>query len=134
LQPKRARTWPGWITPGHNWNPWTCSNWLNAALLLEKDDARRADMVHKTLKVLDEFLDPYPAAGGCDEGPSCWGAAASLYHNLSWLNLATQDAFRYALADKGPEHGPVRLPGADRRKLLPQLSSTSPTQTRRRRW
>ncbi len=97
----------GWMTknsngrPPNNWNPWICSNWLNTALLLEKDDARRADMVHKTLQVLDEFLDPYLADGGCDEGPSYWGAAAaSLYDNLSLLNLATGDAFRYALADE----------------------------------
>jgi hypothetical protein len=73
----------GWMTKTkagrapNNWNPWICSNWLNTALLLEKDDQRRTDMVFKTLDVLDEFLNPYPQDGGCDEGPSYWGAAAA---------------------------------------------------------
>lgn len=81
----------------NNWNPWICSNWLNAALLLEKDPNRRAEMINKLLHVLDQFLNPYPADGGCDEGPGYWGAAAaSLYDNIAMLNLATNNAFRYA--------------------------------------
>ncbi len=80
----------------NNWNPWICSNWLSAALLLEKDDARRAAMVYKITDVLDQFVNPYPADGGCDEGPSYWGAAAaSLFDNLAMLNDATNGAFRY---------------------------------------
>lgn len=97
----------GWMTKNkdgrapNNWNPWICSNWLNTALLLEKDDQRRADMVFKTLDVLDEFLNPYPQDGGCDEGPSYWGAAAaSLYDNISLLNLASKDAFAYVYRDE----------------------------------
>ncbi|MBN8859194.1 MAG: heparinase II/III family protein [Sphingobacteriales bacterium] len=92
----------GWMAanangrPPNNWNPWICSNWLNTALLLEKDNAKRADMVYKILHVLDQFLNPYPEDGGCDEGPGYWGAAAaSLYDNIAMLNLATKDAFRY---------------------------------------
>ena len=85
----------------NNWNPWICSNWLNAALLLEKDEKRKAEMVAKILVVLDEFLNPHPHDGGCDEGPSYWGAAAaSLYDNISLLNLATNNAFRYVLEDE----------------------------------
>ncbi|PVD50248.1 heparinase [Terrimonas sp.] len=82
--------------PPNNWNPWICSNWLNTALLLEKDDIKRTEMVNKILHVLDEFLNPYPEDGGCDEGPGYWGAAAaSLYDNLAMLNLATRQAFKY---------------------------------------
>lgn len=82
--------------PPNNWNPWICSNWINAALLMEKNDKKRATMVHKALQILDEFYVPYPADGGCDEGPSYWGAAAaSLYDNISLLNLASNDAFRF---------------------------------------
>jgi hypothetical protein len=85
----------------NNWNPWICSNWLNTALLLEKDEQRRTDMVHKTLQVLDAFLNPYPQDGGCDEGPSYWGAAAaSLYDNISLLNLASKNAFTYVYQDE----------------------------------
>lgn len=96
----------GWMTKNkdgrapNNWNPWICSNWLNTVLLLEKDDQKRSDMVFKTLTVLDEFLNPYPQDGGCDEGPSYWGAAAaSLYDNISMLNLASKDAFAYVYQD-----------------------------------
>lgn len=85
----------------NNWNPWICSNWLNSVLLLERDDAKRTEAVAKILKTLDNFLNPYPADGGCDEGPGYWGAAAaSLYDNLAMLNLATPRAFDYALQDE----------------------------------
>jgi hypothetical protein len=69
--------------------------------LLEKDDSKRVAAVSKILGVLDEFLNPYPADGGCDEGPGYWGAAAaSLYDNVSLLNLATDHAFDYVYADR----------------------------------
>ncbi|UYQ91253.1 heparinase II/III-family protein [Chitinophaga horti] len=97
----------GWMAansqgrPPNNWNPWICSNWLNAVLLLEKDDTKRTAAVHKLLQTLDAFLNPYPADGGCDEGPSYWGAAAaSLYDNLAMLNLASNDAFNYVFEDE----------------------------------
>jgi hypothetical protein len=80
----------------NNWNPWICSNWINFVLLLEKDDVRRAQMINKALTIMDEFMRPYPQDGGCDEGPSYWGAAAaSLYDNVSMLNLASNNAFQY---------------------------------------
>lgn len=85
----------------NNWNPWICSNWLNATLLLEKDEKKRVVMVFKILHVLDEFLNPYPQDGGCDEGPGYWGAAtACLYDNVSMLNLATNNAFQYVYQDE----------------------------------
>ncbi len=85
----------------NNWNPWICSNWLNAALLLEKNEAKRTDMVYKVLNVLDQFVNPYPDDGGCDEGPGYWGAAAaSLYDNISMLNLATNNGFTYVYDDE----------------------------------
>ncbi|MEZ0483854.1 heparinase II/III domain-containing protein [Fibrella aquatica] len=97
----------GWMTKTaagrapNNWNPWICSNWLNAVLLLEKDDDKRAASVYKLLDVLDEFVNPYPNDGGCDEGPSYWGAAAaSLFDNVALLNTASNDAFAYVYADE----------------------------------
>jgi hypothetical protein len=97
----------GWMTKTangrapNNWNPWICSNWLNATLLLEKDDEKRTASVAKLLDVLDEFLNPYPQDGGCDEGPSYWGAAAaSLYDNIAMLNLASNNSFQYVYADE----------------------------------
>lgn len=71
----------------NNWNPWICSNWLAAALLMETDEGRRRQTVHKIMRALDNFIDPYPADGGCDEGPSYWGrAGASLFDNLDLLH------------------------------------------------
>lgn len=97
----------GWMTknangrPPNNWNPWICSNWLNAVLLLEKDEIKRTDAVSKIVWVLDEFLNPYPQDGGCDEGPGYWGAAAaSLYDNIAMLNLASNNAFEYVYDDE----------------------------------
>lgn len=85
----------------NNWNPWICSNWINTVLLLEKDGEKRTQSVAKALQVLDNFLNPHPLDGGCDEGPSYWGAAAaSLYDNISLLNVATADAFNYAFQDE----------------------------------
>ncbi|OGJ84877.1 MAG: hypothetical protein A2268_12090 [Candidatus Raymondbacteria bacterium RifOxyA12_full_50_37] len=73
--------------PVNNWNPWICSNWLTAALLLEKDPDRRTKTVHKILLCLDNFLNPYPSDGGCDEGPSYWNVAGgALYDCLDILN------------------------------------------------
>ena len=57
--------------------------------------------VAKILSVLDEFLNPYPQDGGCDEGPGYWGAAgASLYDNIAMLNLATNNSFKYVYDDE----------------------------------
>lgn len=97
----------GWMTSNangrrpNNWNPWICSNWLNTVLLLEKDESARTAGVAKALQVLDNFLNPHPLDGGCDEGPSYWGAAAaSLYDNISLLNLASKGAFDYVYKDE----------------------------------
>lgn len=106
LQPLMSKH-HGWMTTNangrrpNNWNPWICSNWLNTVLLLEKDDAERAGSVSKALQVLDNFLNPHPLDGGCDEGPSYWGAAAaSVYDNLSLLNIATTGSFNYVYQDE----------------------------------
>lgn len=77
----------------NNWNPWICSNWLTTALLLEDDESLRVAHVSKILRCLDQFIDPYPRDGGCDEGPSYWGrAAASLYDCLELLHSGTGGA------------------------------------------
>lgn len=74
----------------NNWNPWICSNWLAAVLLMETDSYRRLATVHKIMRAVDNFIDPYPADGGCDEGPSYWGkAGASLFDNLELLHSAS---------------------------------------------
>ncbi len=77
----------------NNWNPWICSNWLTAVLLLEEDGNRRVAAVQKILRCLDMFINSYHSDGGCDEGPGYWGrAAASLFDNLELLHSATKGA------------------------------------------
>jgi Heparinase II/III-like protein len=75
----------------NNWDPWICSNWLTAALIVEKDEERRARSVHKILRCLDAFLASYPPDGGCDEGPGYWDrAGGSLYDCLELLHGVSQ--------------------------------------------
>jgi len=76
--------------PVNNWNPWINSNILTCALLVETDEARRLKLIYKTMDSIDNFLQPYPADGGCDEGPSYWSrAGGSLFDYLELLNSAT---------------------------------------------
>jgi hypothetical protein len=85
--------WMGFNRTVNNWNPWICSNWLTAVLVFEDDPDRRAASVHKILRCLDNFLDPYPRDGGCDEGPSYWGrAGGSLFDCLELLQSVSYDA------------------------------------------
>jgi len=90
----RDFSWMGFA--GHsvnNWDPWICSNWLSAALLLEHDEKRRAAAVCKILRCLDNFLNSYADDGGCDEGPGYWGrAGASLFDCLDLLHAASAGA------------------------------------------
>jgi hypothetical protein len=100
LDPYLARDdfwWMGFAeraTRPNNWNPWINSNVMAAALLVERDPARRAQLIHKTLRSLDRYLGPHPRDGGCDEGPSYWGrAGASLFEGLELLQWASGGRF-----------------------------------------
>ena len=63
----------------NNWNPWIVSNWLTAALLLEKDAERRdSGGVHKTLRCLDNFLDSYPRGRRLRRRPGLLGPGRRL--------------------------------------------------------
>ncbi len=75
----------------NNWNPWIMSNWISTTLHLEKDENRRAEMIHKAMLGLDIYLNGLGDDGGCDEGPSYWTAAgASVYDCLEMLDEATK--------------------------------------------
>lgn len=74
----------------NNWNPWIISNWITSILLMEKDAERRVAGLHKSMRALDRFIDPYPKDGGCDEGPGYWGrAGASMFECLESYYSAT---------------------------------------------
>lgn len=78
----------------NNWNPWINYNMLNCFLLVESDPVRKIAEVEKVINSLDKFLNGYSDDGGCDEGPSYWGAAgALLYESLELLKTATGGKF-----------------------------------------
>lgn len=80
---------PGSRAP-NNWNPWIHSNLLTLELMLEQDEERRVQFVHRVLRGLDEWLGGYHDDGGCDEGISYWGhAGASLFEILDILDTAS---------------------------------------------
>jgi hypothetical protein len=78
----------------NNWNPWVNYNMLTSYLLLENDPVKKAAEVNKIINSLDKFLNGYSDDGGCDEGPSYWGAAgALLFECLDLLDKATNGKF-----------------------------------------
>ncbi len=78
----------------NNWNPWVNYNMLNCFLLLESDPSKKVAEVQKIINSLDKFLNGYSDDGGCDEGPSYWGAAgALLYESLEILQDVTNGKF-----------------------------------------
>ncbi len=78
----------------NNWNPWINYNMLNCYLLMENDPERGYAAVEKILSSMDKFLNGYSDDGGCDEGPSYWGAAgALLYESLEIMKNATSGKF-----------------------------------------
>jgi hypothetical protein len=95
LTPNLEREDFGWmgfseVKRPNNWNPWVNSNWLACVLFIELDPEQRRRAVGKIMRSLDCFIDPYPADGGCDEGPGYWmRAAGSLFECLELLYQAT---------------------------------------------
>ena len=61
----------------NNWNPWICSNWLLAAVLVESDEAQLRRTLERIVDTLDRFLAVYGEDGGCPEGPAYWKHAMS---------------------------------------------------------
>jgi hypothetical protein len=95
LDPSFQRDDFGWMSfhgdkRPNNWNPWVNSNWLACVLFIEPDPDKRLRSVAKIIRSLDRFIDPYPADGGCDEGPGYWmRSAGSLFDCLDLLREAT---------------------------------------------
>lgn len=78
----------------NNWNPWINYNMLTSFLLIENDPVKKTAEVEKIINSLDKFLNGYSDDGGCDEGPSYWGAAgALLYESLETLKNVTGGKF-----------------------------------------
>ena len=70
----------------NNWNPWIVSNILTVAALTVDDLPTRVKIIERSLAFLDNFTEIYHPEGGCDEGPSYWGAAGgALFDALTVL-------------------------------------------------
>ncbi len=65
----------------NNWNPWCNFNVLTTALLVEENPERRAAIVKKTMRSVDQFINFFKPDGGCEEGPSYWTHAAGMMNN-----------------------------------------------------
>ena len=77
----------------NNWDPWVMSNYCTAALLLEKDTAKRIDEVRRAMHYTDLYIDGLGDDGGCEEGPTYWTAAgACVFDVLNLLADATHGA------------------------------------------
>jgi hypothetical protein len=74
----------------NNWAPWIASNYLTAALLLEKNTVKRGAAVNRCIKITDQYINGLGDDGGCDEGPVYWFAAgASVFDILNLLDDAS---------------------------------------------
>ncbi|MFI6345992.1 heparinase II/III family protein [Streptomyces sp. NPDC050560] len=90
LGPYLERAEWGWYDGGtaklNNWNPWVHSNLLLATALTTESAERRAALVDRVVRGLDNYLAAQPGDGGCDEGPHYWWrAGASLFECLETL-------------------------------------------------
>jgi hypothetical protein len=86
----------GWAGNGNpnaklnNWAPWIMANYTTANLLLEKDEAKRANAIHVAIKLTDQYINGLGEDAGCDEGPSYWFAAGgAVFDVLNQLADAT---------------------------------------------
>lgn len=86
----------GWAGAGNpearlnNWAPWIISNYLTAVLLVDDKEDERLANVQRGIRIIDQYIDGLGADGGCEEGPSYWGAAAAcVYDALNLLYDAT---------------------------------------------
>jgi len=79
-----------WMFFDFNWNTYCNYHCLPVILLMEQDETRRLDMIHKMLRSLDQFIIPQPSDGSCTEGPSYWNmAGGALFGCLELLHSIT---------------------------------------------
>lgn len=71
----------------NNWNPWCNYNTLLSTLLLQDQvsEENKSEVLIKSLKSVDKFINYYKADGACEEGPSYWSHAGGKM--LEYLEL-----------------------------------------------
>ncbi len=79
----------GWKHNANNWNTWITSNWLETALICERDTAKLSQALEGVKQDLRLFLNGYPDDGACEEGVAYWDrAGASFFESLYFLDKA----------------------------------------------
>lgn len=68
-----------------NWTAVCNSGIVGAALYLEPDPARLADVIARATRSLDDYLDSFDPDGGSSEGPGYWGYGFGHYVMLAHL-------------------------------------------------
>lgn len=69
----------------NNWNAVCNGNIVSAAILLEKDNARLAEIIARAARSLDDYLDTFDADGGSTEGPGYWSYGYGNYVLMAHL-------------------------------------------------
>lgn len=69
----------------NNWNPWCNYNVLLTTSLVAQDPEQLQQVVLKTARSVDQFINYYKADGACEEGPAYWDHAAGKM--LEYLEL-----------------------------------------------
>ena len=72
---KNLPWWTGFRETPNNWNPWINSNVILSAMLIEDNRTELIKIIHRSVLMLDNFINIYPEDGGCDEGPTYWTVA-----------------------------------------------------------
>ena len=96
LYVKEGKNW--WWTGEHldennkysvvnNWTPWVNFNILQCFLLLEDDKNRLLDVVERTMKSVDKFINSNASDGACNEGPTYWRIAGGMMYEYLHLLL-----------------------------------------------
>lgn len=76
----------------NNWNVWCNFNVLLTAIIMEKDAARKEQIIRKTMRSVDQFINYYGNDGGCEEGPTYWDhAGGKLMEYLALLKRFSGD-------------------------------------------
>jgi hypothetical protein len=76
----------------NNWDPWIMSNYLTAALLLERDETKRTQEVYQAMQLTDQYINGLGDDGSCEEGPTYWAAGPGCVLDvLDLLKSASND-------------------------------------------
>ena len=69
----------------NNWNAVCNGNIVSAAVLLEQDNRRLAEIIARAARSLDDYLETFDADGGSTEGPGYWSYGYGNYVLMSQL-------------------------------------------------